>query len=136
MSRPAGKPAARATASSPPEQTSSDNPSSASQRTTARQRNDLPGVVDVAAVERAAPGSAAHAEVVLVEDVGGRTELAGKVVHPDAAHGKAPVVHARRERPDGGVEAGAHIRSGVDTPSRPKPFASTIRVAWQSNRRA
>ena len=40
--RSIGKPARSATSSSPPEQTSSDSPSSASQRTTVEHKNALP----------------------------------------------------------------------------------------------
>ena len=73
-------------------------------------------------------------EVRLVEHVGGRAVLGGQraQVHPADAHGAVgPDAGARR--PDLPVEA--HIRSGAPTPSRPRPLASTCRVASLSHRR-
>ena len=90
--RAGAKPARRATASSPPEQTSRRSPSSATQRATVGAQERLAGVVDVVGRERLAEGAGAGPEVGLVEDVRRRAVLGGQVAHVDAADVEGAVV--------------------------------------------
>ena len=107
----------------------------------------LGGVVDGAALERLRARRGPGAEVVLVEHVRGGAELGGEVAHVDAAEleravgraaGASPARRPGRGRPRAraaGQRRGAHMRSGALTPSRARPFSSTVRVARQSSSR-
>ena len=156
---------ARATVSSPPEQTSRQSPSSATQRATVGAQERLAGVEDVVRRERVAEGAGPGPEVGLVEDVRRGAVLGDQVGQRDAADARArrrpcaAVVDHRcgtsalgsvgwrsqagprrapgRRAPSRPVRVGTtHIRSGAETPSRPRPLASTVRVAATSTSRA
>ena len=123
----------------------------------------LAGVVDVGAGERLLERPGTCAEVVLVDDVGRRTELTGELVgrHPGhLQHARAGlgdvrgpqrldqhVRVCRRHQPGRPAMAGLgvkgarlvgahHIRSGAVTPSRSRPRAKTTRVASTRRSRA
>ena len=154
-----------ATASSPPVQTSRLRPSSAIQRTLAHGQERLAGVVDVGAGERVAERAGPSPEVVLVDDVQRRAELARRGRRADTPatveHAVAVLGDARRPQrgrpgrsgqpaadsqdgprwPASACRAPAswariYIRSGAVTPSRSRPRANTIRVASTSSSRA
>ena len=109
-----------------------------------RAQERLASVVDVGAREGLAPGAAAGQQVGLVQHVRGGAVLRRERAHVD------PADRERRRRPAGGArpdhrvevvvepQAGhraGHIRSGALTPSRPRPFSSTVRVARHSSSR-
>ena len=87
--RLAGKPAASATASSPPVQTSRPRPSSAIQRADRGAEERLARVVDVHAGERAGVGAGPGAQVVLVQEERRGAVLRDELGHRDAAEGAA-----------------------------------------------
>src|SRR5207237_8910902 len=130
-----------------------------------RAEERLACVVDVdVRTERLAKKSSPVTEVVLVQDVRGSVVLLGEIADVKATDGQhAIVAPLDRSRPDlwregvdvgrhlqprgsvvstlgvagtGRVRVAAHIRSGAETPSRPSPFDSTVRVASTSHSRA
>ena len=160
--RAGSKPARSATASSPPEQTSRQSPSSRHPAGHRGAEERLAGVEDVVAGERVAERAGPGPEVGLVEDVRRGAVLGDQLGqrHPadledavDLARGRRPQVArparwgrragaartgpaGRRRRAPSRPRGRPHIRSGAETPSRPRPLASTVRVAATSTRRA
>ena len=130
-----------------------------------RAQERLAGVEDVERGERVAERPGPGPQVHLVEHVRRGVELGDQVGHRHPADGQVTVDLVRRRgpqarhqlvgvvrlaqpggalegavgvRPSGfvGGHRGDYIRSGAETPSRPRPLARTVRVAATSSSRA
>ncbi len=161
----AGKPACSATASSPPDATSSDNPSWCDPPRDLGAQERLRRVMHPCRrAERLGDLAAPRPEVVFVDDEQRRAVLLGEVGDRHSRDLQDTVVaatrvagpHVRMEfvqftRVAGTFGEGrgvrnlgvpgpgrvrVHIRSGAETPSSPRPLPSTWRAAAHSARRA